>query len=1219
MLHREGLEDPHYTRQEEAAGHPLWERFDSGLGGKPALFVNRITGLVTDRQPSQSTVRGGILAEEMGLGKTIELLSLILSHPRPAPPRPTEPAATTSKSRGKGRGQGKEKVDAAPASAPNMSPLGDYAFESGATLIISPSAIACQWLDEMEQHAPGLNIYHYQGITQNKLSAEEISRFDVVITTYECLRTEIHHARDPSDRAMRHSKKYVAQRSPLVEISWWRVCLDEAQMVESTAAHAAEMALRLGTTNRWAVTGTPIGRGGLEDLYGLFLFLQADPPADKFWWKHLARCYHDTSSASPSERQQMTSRLIPVLKTLLWRTSKSQVQHEICLPGQHTQTIPLAFSQVEQYNYKQLHDRCRDLIETARVAPAIIAQMVLQLRQTCCHPQIGAQNQRVFGGEYKNMDEVLRTMRRQALGDIIKGERALCIVRVKLATLLAEHLEKPQDARTILNEVLDFVTKKLEEAVVQEKERREQKAAAAPVALTLAPAPAPTESDPKGKGKAKVVETAEKETPAAALSSSSSTSSAGEASTSATTTTGTKKTARRSKGKEGETSQDDEDDIDNKKRPWQETLFRVFHRLSLTTEIKADKQTCETPLPPFDCLLFLRDFTNHIFFLCCLILVCLFLFQDEKRMLALKEDMLEGAKAACIAEKGKLAHHQKGAALYEACPTKFGIDPETPIPVLLELADFSELLNRDLKEILEVRGFLLDLIRSDLDEKPRRAGLYGHYSVLLTERQEKLTGIRLGLASEIKGVRDWWEEDMAVENLRYFATSLGHLAERPRTPKELKQALAHLFAQINECHRSQMMLVKDLEAEMHKFRPALEKRQICQRQAARLDKLLDVDLIGDKKDKDRRRRSKDKKRRQSDGDDMLVDSEDDGDDMNDDDDDGDKEPKEVQKRLNEEIQTLVGDIKKASGKKNYLEAIAAAEGEDQDTSCNICCDDIERGLLTPCGHLYCENCLTSWVSKHHKCPFCMAGIPTLADLTKITLKRPQKAGGDASSSAASSSSSSSSSAAAAGEESTATLDCPAYDLATEIAGGYGAKIEALTRYLVHLKKTDPTAKSLVFSQWEQVLRIVTLSLERNGLKYVRLEGAGKKNAVVQFRNDPETRVFLLNANSQSAGLTLVSATHVFLVEPVLNPAVELQAINRVHRIGQKRETQVHRLIIKDTIEERLHELAAENRRKIAQADAVSVVVTKPTIINRSEAGQPEVIENDVLKRIFELK
>ena len=71
-------------------------------------------------------------------------------------------------------------------------------------------------------------------------------------------------------RSLRQMCNWQVVPTPLTRLRWWRVCLDEAQMVESSTAKAAEMALKLDAQHRWAVTGTPLSRG-LEDLFGLLV------------------------------------------------------------------------------------------------------------------------------------------------------------------------------------------------------------------------------------------------------------------------------------------------------------------------------------------------------------------------------------------------------------------------------------------------------------------------------------------------------------------------------------------------------------------------------------------------------------------------------------------------------------------------------------------------------------------------------------------------------------------------------------------------------------------------------------------------------------------------------------------------------------------------------------------------------------------------------------
>jgi E3 ubiquitin-protein ligase SHPRH len=100
-----------------------------------------------------------------------------------------------------------------------------------------------------------------------------LAQFDVVITTYEVLTKEfdyvdLPHCNAADGRRFRNAKRYSSVPSPLTCIEWWRICLDEAQMVDCTTTRTAKMALRLNTVHRWCITGTPINRS----LQGLHFF-----------------------------------------------------------------------------------------------------------------------------------------------------------------------------------------------------------------------------------------------------------------------------------------------------------------------------------------------------------------------------------------------------------------------------------------------------------------------------------------------------------------------------------------------------------------------------------------------------------------------------------------------------------------------------------------------------------------------------------------------------------------------------------------------------------------------------------------------------------------------------------------------------------------------------------------------------------------------------------
>lgn len=139
-----------------------------------------------------------------------------------------------------------------------------------------------------------------------------------------------------------------------------------------------------------------------------------------------------------------------------------------------------------------------------------------------------------------------------------------------------------------------------------------------------------------------------------------------------------------------------------------------------------------------------------------------------------------------------------------------------------------------------------------------------------------------------------------------------------------------------------------------------------------------------------------------------------------------------------------------------------------------------------------------------------------------------------------------------------------------VKGSHSTKVEAVVRVLKKIQMTDPGAKSLVFSTWQGVLDIISKALFDNNMEFAQINGIHKfQENLSAFKYEENINILLLPLHTGSNGLNIIEATHVLLVEPILNPAHELQAIGRVHRIGQTKPTFVHRFLIKSTIEERM--------------------------------------------------
>ncbi len=149
-------------------------------------------------------------------------------------------------------------------------------------------------------------------------------------------------------------------------------------------------------------------------------------------------------------------------------------------------------------------------------------------------------------------------------------------------------------------------------------------------------------------------------------------------------------------------------------------------------------------------------------------------------------------------------------------------------------------------------------------------------------------------------------------------------------------------------------------------------------------------------------------------------------------------------------------------------------------------------------------------------------------------------------------------------------------------GEPSAKLDVLIPQLEEV--IDEGHKSLVFSQFTSMLAIVRQQLDRARIPYEYLDGKTRDRAsrVERFQSDDACKLFLISLKAGGLGLNLTAADYVFLLDPWWNPAVEQQAIDRTHRIGQSRQVYACRLIAKDTVEEKVVSLQ-QSKRQLADA------------------------------------
>lgn len=245
--------------------------------------------------------------------------------------------------------------------------------------------------------------------------------------------------------------------------------------------------------------------------------------------------------------------------------------------------------------------------------------------------------------------------------------------------------------------------------------------------------------------------------------------------------------------------------------------------------------------------------------------------------------------------------------------------------------------------------------------------------------------------------------------------------------------------------------------------------------------------------------------------------------------------------------------------------------------CVICQSPFTIGVLTVCGHQFCKECITLWFKAHRNCPVCKRHLHQ-SNLHDITLK-PQELKVHSESATRSSDSHDQLQVSPVKKASTIYTELNTEKLAEikniDLDGpSFTTKVDTLVRHLLWLRESDPGAKSIVFSQYKEFLEVLALAFRRYRIGFTSFD---KAHGITNFKEDPGTEVFLLHARAHASGLNLVNASHVFLCEPLLNTALELQAIARVDRIGQQHETTVWLYIVDGTVEESIYDLSVQRR------------------------------------------
>ncbi|WWD20072.1 hypothetical protein CI109_104546 [Kwoniella shandongensis] len=316
--------------------------------------------------------KGGMLADEMGMGKTIQTIALLLSEPRRKP-----------------------------------------------SLVVAPVVALMQWKNEIETHAEGFTTVLWHG--QGRMKAAELKKYDVVLVSYGTLEASFRR----QQRGFKRGDMFIKEKSPMHEIIWHRVILDEAHNIKERSTNAAKAAFALHASYKWCLSGTPL-QNRVGELYSLVRFLGADPFSHYFCKKcdckslhwqfkdrrHCDQCGHtpmnhvcfwNTEILSPIARYGIEEggpghtafkKLKILLDRMMLRRTKLERADDLGLPPRTIVVRRDFFSPQEKELYMSLFSNAKRQFATYIDQGTVlnnysnIFSLITRMRQMACHPDM---------------------------------------------------------------------------------------------------------------------------------------------------------------------------------------------------------------------------------------------------------------------------------------------------------------------------------------------------------------------------------------------------------------------------------------------------------------------------------------------------------------------------------------------------------------------------------------------------------------------------------------------------------------------------------------------------------------------------------------------------------------------------------------------------------------------------------------------------------------